>query len=108
MDTNRLCEGLCYSDRGNRDWTGRRVKIRVRPRDGPCSRERSELPFVDCEIERRKQLGRKHGGVKPRIQMRLGLAQCFAMPAYVKAELLDVSIIGFRQLERFVGRAEPA
>src|SRR6267378_6730968 len=93
MDANQLCERLGRSNRGNCDWTSRRVKIGVRPRDRPCSRERTELPFVDCEIERRKQLGRKHGGVKPRIQMQLGLAQCFALLAYVKSELLEVSIL---------------
>src|SRR6266436_2916175 len=104
MNANQLCQRLGRSDRGNRYWTGRRVKIGVRPRDRPCSGERTELPFVDCEIERRKQLGRKHGGVKPRIQMRLGLAQCFALLAYVKSELLEVSIVGFGQLECFVER----
>src|SRR5258708_4368242 len=104
MNANQLCERLGRSDRGNRDRTGRRVKIGVRPRDRPCSRERTELSFVDCEIERRKQLGRKHGGVKPRIQMRLGLAQCFALLAYVKPPYFQVSVIGLSQGERFVER----
>src|SRR5437660_6303422 len=107
MDANQLRERLGRSDRGNCDGTGRRMKIGVRSRDRPRSWESAELPFVDCEIERRKQLGRKHGGVKPRIQMRLGLAQCFALPAYVKSELLEVSIIGFGQLECFVEREYP-
>src|SRR5258708_37655375 len=80
------------------------MKIGVRPWNRPGSRERTELTFVDCEIERRKQLGRKHGGVKPRIHMRLGLTQCFVLLAYVKSELLEVSIIGFGQLESFVER----
>src|SRR5712692_2153584 len=61
MDANQLCEGLGRSDRGNRDWTGRRVKIGVRPWDRPCSWEGTELPFRNCEVERRKQLGCKHG-----------------------------------------------
>jgi hypothetical protein len=51
------------------------------------------LPFPDGEIERRKQLGRKHGGVEAWIQMRLGLAQCFSLLAYVKSELFEVSIL---------------
>src|SRR5882757_6330242 len=108
MNPNQLCERLGRSDRGNRDWTGRRVKVGVRSRYRPRSWESAELPFVDREIEWRKQLGRKHGGVKPRIQMRLGLAQCFALPAYVKSELLEVSIIRFGQLECFVEREYPA
>ena len=69
------------------------MKISVRRRDRPCSPERTELPFVDGEIERRKQLGRKHGGVKPRIQVRLGLTECFALPAYLKSELFEISIV---------------
>jgi len=36
--------------------------------------------------------------------MRLGFTECFSLFAYVKSELLEVSIIGFGQLERFVER----
>ncbi len=36
--------------------------------------------------------------------MRLGLAQCFALLAYVKSKLLEVSIIRFGHLESFVER----
>src|SRR5258708_38827005 len=104
MDANELCKRLGGGDRGNRDWTGRRVKIGVRPGDRPCSGERTELPFVDCEIERRQQLGRKHGGVKPGIQMGLGLAQCFLLLAYIKSEPLEVSVVGLGQQKRFVER----
>src|SRR5882757_4372652 len=108
MDANQLGERLRRSNGGNRDWTSRRVKIGIGSGDRPCSRERTELSFVDCEIEWRKQLGGKHGSVKPRIQMRLGLAQCFALLAYVKSKLLEVSIIRFGQLECFVEREYPA
>src|SRR5713226_2061704 len=102
MDANQLGKRLGCSDRSNRDWAGRSVKISVRSRDRACSRERTELSFVDCEIERRKQLGRKHGGVKPRIQMSLRLAQRFALPAYITPPYFQVSIIGLSQRERFV------
>src|SRR5258708_28635651 len=102
MDANELCKRLGGGDRCNRDWTGRRVKISVRPGDRPCSGERTELPFVDCEIERREQLGRKHGCVEPRIQVRLGLAQYFSFFAYIESKLLEISITGLGQVERVV------
>src|SRR5882762_4162103 len=104
MNANQLCQRLGGSDRGNRYWTGRRVKIGVGPRDRSCSRERTELPFVDCEIERRKQLGREHGGIEPRIQVRLHLTQCFSLLANIKPKLFEVSIVRFGQLERFIKR----
>src|SRR5258707_889288 len=104
MNAKQLCERLGRSNRGNRDRTSRRVKIGIRPRDRPRSREGPELPFLDREIERREQLGRKHGCVESRIQVRLCLAQCFSLFAYVKSKLLEVSIIGLGQQERFVER----
>ena len=39
MDANQLRERLGRSDRGNRDGTGRRMKIGVRSRDRPRSWE---------------------------------------------------------------------
>jgi hypothetical protein len=36
--------------------------------------------------------------------MRLHLAQCFSLLTYVKPKLLEVSIIGFGKLKRFVER----
>jgi len=74
------------------------MKIGVRSWDRPRSRESTELPFLYCEIERSQQLGRKHGCIEPRIQVRLCLAQCFSLFAYIKSELLEVSIVGTRQL----------
>jgi hypothetical protein len=78
------------------------VKIGVGPWDRTRSWEGTELPFLNCEIERREQLGSKHGGVEPRIQVRLCRAQCFSLFAYVKSKLLEVSIVRASQHERFV------
>jgi len=36
--------------------------------------------------------------------VRLCLAHCFSLLDYIKSKLLEVSIIGFGQLERFVER----
>src|SRR5258708_5417217 len=102
MNAKQLCEWLGRSNRGNRDRTSGRVKIGIRPRDRPRSREGTELPFLDREIERREQLGRKHGCVEPRIQVRLCLAQCFSLFAYIESKLLEISIIGLGQVERVV------
>src|SRR5258708_26660889 len=104
MNAKHLGQRLGRSNRGNGDWASRRVKIGV----GSWNRRRScvgtELPFLDREIERREQLGRKHGCVEPRIQVRLYLAQCFSFFAYIKLKLLQISIIGFGQHNCFVER----
>src|SRR5258708_16168025 len=108
MNAKQLGERLGRSNRGNRDRTSGRVKIGIRPRDRPRSREGTELPFLDGEIERREQLRRKHGCVEPRIQVRLCLAQCFSFFAYIKSKLLEVSIIRLGQQERVVEREHPS
>src|SRR5690242_21854701 len=108
MNAKQLGKRLGGSDRGNRDWTSRCVKIGVGPGYRPRSRKSTELPFLDCEIERREQLGRKHGCVEPRIQVRLCLAQCFSLFAHVKSKLLEVPIIGLGLQERFVEREHPS
>src|SRR5258708_20224149 len=93
MNAKQLGKRLGRGARGNRNWTSRRVKIGVGPWDRPRSCVGTELPFLDCEIERREQLRSKEGGVKSRIQMRLRLPQCFSLFAYVESKLLEVSII---------------
>src|SRR6266481_6316531 len=102
MYANQLCKRLGRSDRGNRYRARRRVKIGIRSRDRPRSRKSAVLPFLDCEIERCQQLGRKYGRVEPRIQMRPCLAQCFSLFAYVKSKQLEISIIGLGKYERLV------
>src|SRR5882724_8578073 len=94
MDANQLCKRLGRSDRGNRDWARRRVNVGVRTRDWPRSRESAELSGLDCEIERGKQLGRKHGGIEPGIQVRLCLAKCLLLPDHIESPLLEFSIVG--------------
>src|SRR3954447_20496766 len=107
MNAKQLGKRLGGSDRGNRDWTRRRVKIGVGSWNRPRSCVGTELPFLDREIERREQLRRKHGYVEPRIQVRLGLAQYFSFFPYIKSKLLEVSIIGLGQQERVVEREHP-
>src|SRR5580700_6314307 len=94
MNAKQLCKRLGHGNRGNRDWTSRRVKIGVSPWNRPRACVGTELPFLDCEIEGREQLGRKQKGVEPRIQVRLCLAQCFSLFAYVKSKQSQVAISG--------------
>src|SRR5260221_13988028 len=107
MNAKQLCQRLGRSNRGNGDWASRRVKIGVGSWNRPRSCVGTELPFLDREIERREQLGRKHGCVEPRIHVRLYLAQCFSFFAYIKSKLLEVSIIRFGQQKRVVEREQP-
>src|SRR5437588_641558 len=104
MNTKQLGERLGRRDRGNRDWTSRRVKVGVGSWDRPRPWEGTELPFLNCEVERREQLGGKHGGVEPRVQVCLCLSQCFSLFAYVKSKPLEVSIVGPGQPKCFVER----
>src|SRR6267154_3527239 len=104
MNAKQLCKRLSCRNRGNRYWTSRGVKIGVGSWDRPRSRKSAELPFLYCEVERCEQLSCEHGSVEPRIQVRLHPAQCFSLLAYVKPELLEVSIVRFGQLERFIER----
>src|SRR5712671_4465005 len=104
METEQLCKWLSRSDRDNRYWPSGSVKIGVRPRNRPGRRERTQLPCLDCEINRREQLGRQHGGVEPGIQLALRRTQRFTPSAYVKPILLQISIIRARKRDRFVER----
>src|ERR1700682_2266034 len=104
MDTEQLRKRLGRSDRGNGYWTSGRVKIGVRSRNRPRGRKSSKLACFDCEIDRCEQLGCKHGGVEPRIQVALRGPQGFTLFAHVKSGVLQISIIGARKRDRFVER----
>src|SRR5882672_9435885 len=106
MDPEQLCKRLSRRDRGNRYWASRRVKIRVRSRNWPSSWKAAELPCVDCEVQRGKQLCRENSGVESWIKLDLRLTQCFRLFADFETRLLKCSIIGARKGERFVERQD--
>src|SRR5258708_26358688 len=104
MDANQLCKRLGHSDRSTRYWTSGGMKIGVRSGNRPRSRESAELPCLDCEINRREQLGGKHRGIEPGIQVRFCLAGRFSLPLYIKPPLFQIPIVGPGQGERFFER----
>src|SRR6476646_8048922 len=104
MDAEQWRKRLRCRERDNRYWPSGSVKIGVRSWNRPRRRERTQLPCLDCEINRSEQLGRQHVGVEPGIQLALRRTQRFTPFAYVKPILLQISIVRARKRDRFVER----